>query len=243
MTRPQADDDLAELDRVRRVFAERDRRHVDSGRGSRGRAARRLAAERLEMTARILRHEFAAERHPRILDVGCGSGHDLAWFLAAGWPPESLAGIDLVPDRVAQARISVPGADIRLADGVDLPFEDASFDVVTCVLVLSSIRTGRMRRHLFAEMWRVARPAGMFVVYDFVVRKPGSPDVVAMPLPLLAREAGRPATDSVRLSPFLYAVAAGDAIHPRLAEVAMRVAPRTHRLTYWRRDVNGSEKG
>jgi SAM-dependent methyltransferase len=239
MTRPQADDDLAELYRVRRVFAQRDRRHLDSGRGSRGRAARRLAAERLRMTARLLRHEFAAERHPRILDVGCGAGHDLAWFLAAGWPPESLAGIDLMPDRVAQARTSAPGADIRLAVGADLPFEDSSFDVVTCVLVLSSIRTEAMRRHLFAEMWRVTRLEGLIVVYDFVVRKPGNRDVVAMPLPLLAREAGRLATHSVRLSPFLYAVAAGDAVHPRLAEVAMRVAPRTHRLTYWRRDGSG----
>lgn len=45
---------------------------------------------------------------------------------------------------------------------------------------------------------------------------------------------GRPPTRSRRLSPLLQAVAVGAAIHPRLADLAMRLAPPTHRLTYWR---------
>jgi hypothetical protein len=75
----------------------------------------------------------------------------------------------------------------------------------------------------------------LIVVYDFVIRNPCNPDVVAMPFAALVRLGGRP-TGSTRLSPFLRAVAIAEVIDPRLARLAVRLAPRTHRLTYWGRD-------
>jgi len=55
-----------------------------------------------------------------------------------------------------------------------------------------------------------------------------------MPLQRLT-ELGRPPDWSMRLSPVLQAVAVGAAVHPRLADLAMRLAPRTHRLSGWRK--------
>jgi SAM-dependent methyltransferase len=227
--------DRAELERIRRVFERRDERGLDDGRGARGRAARRLADERLEATRRLLRATFPDDPFPRYLDVGCGTGRDLGWFLGAGWLADRLAGIDAVATRVRLAAAAAPGVDVRLAHALSLPYADGSFDVTAAVLVFSSIGREETRRALFAEMWRVTAPAGLVVVYDLVVRNPRNPDVVAMPLAALTRVGGRP-TGSTRLSPFLPAVAVAEAIDPRLARLVMRVAPRTHRLTWWRRD-------
>src|SRR5215211_4972976 len=46
----------------------------------------------------------------RILDVGCGTGQWLCQFTKWGARPEHLVGIDLLPDRVAEARRLCPPA-------------------------------------------------------------------------------------------------------------------------------------
>lgn len=171
---------------------------------------------------------------PRILDVGCGGGHDLASWLRAGWPAERLAGVDLVPGRVRAARDRCPGVDIREGSGAQLPYPDGSFDVATASTVFSSVMDPGLRSTILAEMRRVTRSGGLVVVYDFVIRNPRNASVVAMPLARLAVTAGTQPEGSIRLSPLIYLVAAGAAVHPAAARVAMAVAPRTHRLTWWR---------
>jgi SAM-dependent methyltransferase len=88
------------------------------------------------------------------LDVGCGDGRTSGLWLRehAG----SYVGVDVSATAVQQA--AALGLDARLIDdAADLPFGDASFDVVLCLEVLE---------HLFAphdaarEMLRVLRPGG-----------------------------------------------------------------------------------
>ena len=64
----------------------------------------------------------------RLLDVACGSGLalELAGLLGA-----RCAGIDASPRLVAVARDRSPAADIRVGDMLALPWDDATFDVVT----------------------------------------------------------------------------------------------------------------
>ncbi|MBJ7595004.1 MAG: class I SAM-dependent methyltransferase [Candidatus Dormibacteraeota bacterium] len=64
----------------------------------------------------------------RLLDVACGSGMALELARARG---AVTAGIDASPRLVAIARDRNPAADVRTGDMHALPFDDASFDVVT----------------------------------------------------------------------------------------------------------------
>ncbi|HEY1341984.1 MAG TPA: class I SAM-dependent methyltransferase, partial [Bryobacteraceae bacterium] len=66
----------------------------------------------------------------RVADVGCGRGAWLLEFAQWGADPENLAGIDLDEGRVASARKSLPGADLRMGSAGRLPWTDAAFDVV-----------------------------------------------------------------------------------------------------------------
>lgn len=222
--------DAEELSRIRATFERRDRRGASDPAFTR--ASVRLADDRLERMTRLITSTSGLDR-PRILDVGCGGGRDLAHWLDAGWPPDRLAGIDVVPERVEQARTACPGVEIRLGDSGPLPYEDASFDVVTASVVLSSILDDGVRRSLAASMLRVVRPGGLLLIYDFVIRNPRNPDVRPMPLRLLVASVGSAPRGSMKLSPLIHAVALAEAIHPRLADLAMRMSPRTHRLTWW----------
>jgi SAM-dependent methyltransferase len=219
-----------ETERIRNVFAKRD--HQGARHGSIVDAYRRINTDRLAKTRSLFEHLYP-ERRPTILDVGCGAGHDLEFWLSSGWQAERLAGIDLVEERVQSARTRCPGADIRLGSGTALPFETASFDVVTAVTVLSSILDERARQELFDQMRRVAKPGGHIVVYDFVIRKPGNKNVIGMTLDRL-RSLGGPPDWTVRITPLLQLVAIGIRLGSCGARWAMRLAPRTHRLTYWR---------
>jgi SAM-dependent methyltransferase len=114
----------------------------------------------------------------RVLDVGCGEGRWLRRFIQWGVSPENLAGIDLLPERVAGARDACPPTVRVLCGSADqLSFEDGSLDIVLCMNVFSSILSGGLRAAVAAEMLRVLRPGGFVLWYDFFVNNPANPDV------------------------------------------------------------------
>ena len=221
-----------EVARIRSVYKERDRR------GQRGGPIRE-AYRRLGGGAAGDHSPSSAAAPARAAPASPGCGLWRRWgpvvpAQCSAGRADKLAGVDLIPSRLAAARVACPDVDLRLGDGSSIPFPDDSVDVATAVTVFSSILDQDVRRALFAEMERVVRPGGVLLLYDFVIRKPTNPNVIGMPLRRLA-ELGRPPDWSIRLSPLLQAVAVAAALHPRLADVAMRVAPRTHRLSYWRK--------
>ncbi|MCC6627051.1 MAG: class I SAM-dependent methyltransferase [Chloroflexi bacterium] len=111
------------------------------------------------------------------LDVGCGSGGTLLDLVRYGARPDRLHGVDLVAADVDLARSRLPHADLRCADAAALPFADASFDLVTQVLVLSTILDPVVRERVAAEMLRVVRPDGLIVSYDLRWPSPGNAGV------------------------------------------------------------------
>jgi SAM-dependent methyltransferase len=64
----------------------------------------------------------------RWLDVGCGSGRFVQLAAQHG---AAVSGLDAAPALVAIASERVPGADMRVGEIEELPWADASFDVVT----------------------------------------------------------------------------------------------------------------
>jgi len=67
-------------------------------------------------------------RGTRLLDVGCGAG--LAAQLAKELGAQ-VTGIDAAPALIEIARERVPDGDFRVGDMEELPYTEASFDVVT----------------------------------------------------------------------------------------------------------------
>jgi SAM-dependent methyltransferase len=112
----------------------------------------------------------------RVLDVGCGNGGFLRQLIDWGATPAHLAGTELQQDRLDQARSrSAPG--VRWHLGGTEAFPDDSMDLVSANTVFSSILDEDLRRALAAEMWRVLRPGGWTMIFDFRYDNPRNPQV------------------------------------------------------------------
>jgi SAM-dependent methyltransferase len=112
----------------------------------------------------------------RALDVGCGHGSFLRRLIDWGATPSSLAGSELQPDRLEHARLhTAPG--VRWHLGTLDAFLDDSMDLVSAHTVFSSILDDDLRRELASEMWRVLRPGGWAMIFDFRYSNPRNQQV------------------------------------------------------------------
>lgn len=102
----------------------------------------------------------------RILDVGCGDGRQLLSFLIQGALPDDLYGIDLIPERIADAKAKHPLLHLQSNSAEQLDYPDSTFDLVTQFTVFSSILDGQMQASIAKEMARVTRPGGLVIWYD-----------------------------------------------------------------------------
>lgn len=103
------------------------------------------------------------------LDVGCGTGVLAARLAAAGY---RMSGVDPSEGMLAVLRERFPEVDAAPASGTDLPYDDASFDLVLCVAVLHHVADPEGVRRTLEEMVRVSRPGGRVLVWDHNPRNP-----------------------------------------------------------------------
>jgi SAM-dependent methyltransferase len=108
----------------------------------------------------LLAEALAAARARTALEVGCGTGGNLAHF-ASHFPDTRFVGLDFDAGAIGFcAERGLAGALLR-ADGTRLPLRDASID---CLLAIDIVEHFADDRALLAEFRRVLRPGGQLVV-------------------------------------------------------------------------------
>jgi SAM-dependent methyltransferase len=108
---------------------------------------------------RIVRTELDRLAIPpgaRVLDAGCGSGRTLEELARYG----TVSGIELDPDAAAFAASRGKG-EVRVGRLEELPWEDGTFDLITCLDVIE--HTADDRRSL-GELRRVSKPGGWLLI-------------------------------------------------------------------------------
>jgi SAM-dependent methyltransferase len=116
----------------------------------------------------------AAPEGARVLEIGCGPGH-LSIMLARSQGLD-VTGLDLDPAMVERARANAgrsandrgPGPTFVVGDVASLAFPDGSFDLVVSTL---SMHHWADPSAGLAEIARVLRPGGRFLVWDL---RPGA---------------------------------------------------------------------
>lgn len=169
-----------------------------------------------------------------LLEIGCGHGTNLRFFLSLGFTPADLAGNELLDDRLAAAREALPaGVRLLAGDAAALELEDESFDVVFQSVVFSSILDPALQAAVARRMWSLVRPGGGVLWYDFVYDNPSNRDVRGVPLRRV-RELFPSAGMTVRWLTLAPPIARRVVrLHPALYTLAnVLPALRTHRLCW-----------
>jgi SAM-dependent methyltransferase len=131
-----------------------------------------------QVLALLQRHGFEPLHVKKILEIGCGTGYWLREFVKWGARPENITGIDLLSDRVTEAKWLAPAAvNIRCGSAAALSFPDSTFDLVLQSTVFTSALDPELRQRMASEMLRVVKGEGLILWYDYHVNNPWNPDV------------------------------------------------------------------
>ena len=111
------------------------------------------------------RAEWAAELTAQlpegadVLELGCGGGTTETRELASRF---RLTGVDVSGEQIRRARASVPGAEFRQADFLELVLPAGSFDAECSVYVFNHVPRDRLGE-LVARIAAWQRPGGLFL--------------------------------------------------------------------------------
>lgn len=102
----------------------------------------------------------------KVMDVGCGGGRNLVYFLNNGF---EVYGID--PDTAAINMVKAlseslapdnPLMNFRVSNAENIPFGEEYFDLVICSAVLHFAQNEMHFREMLTGMWKVIKPGGYF---------------------------------------------------------------------------------
>ncbi len=115
-------------------------------------------------------HKNKPEKQLKLLDIGCGSGRDLAEFQKAGF---EVTGVDVSTEMLTQAKLKYPQVSGKLINA-GLPsltgIED-KFDVILCSGVIQHIQTQHIYES-FRTISSLLNDEGIFI-FSFPIDYPG----------------------------------------------------------------------
>ena len=116
-------------------------------------------------------------RGARVLDIGCGIG-GIDLLLAERFGAGHVLGIDVEADNIERARRRAAAKGLadrvgyRLVEPGPLPFEEARFDLVFSKDAIIHIPD---KEALFADVFRILAPGGIFIASDWLRVDDGPP--------------------------------------------------------------------
>lgn len=99
----------------------------------------------------------------QVLDLCCGRGEATQYLTQSS---QQVTGLDASPKALATAKQDVPKATFVEGWAQDLPFANASFDLVHTSLALHEL-TPEVLEQALREVHRVLKPGGIFTALDF----------------------------------------------------------------------------
>jgi ubiquinone/menaquinone biosynthesis C-methylase UbiE len=94
----------------------------------------------------------------KVLEVGCGTGHWLAFLESHGY---SVSGMDPSPQMLQKARTHVMSGDLKLGYAEKIPWENDTFDQLFCI---NAVHHFEEKSQFVSEAFRVLQPGGGLLI-------------------------------------------------------------------------------
>lgn len=111
----------------------------------------------------VTRNRLGGLHFDSILEIGCGTGKNTSFLVQIG---DRVRAVDFSAGMIARAKEKVEAGNVRFSMmDITRPweFEEGSFDLIVCNLVLEHIQD---LRPIFSEAARTLRSSGMFFVNE-----------------------------------------------------------------------------
>lgn len=131
---------------------------------ARNRAALRATSPLRDLVVGRIAAQLTEGTTVRVLEIGCGQGNNLAAL--ANLHPIEGHGIEPSQEAVATGLLEFPGLLLRTGTADNLPYDDASFDIVWFGFCMYLIDRTLLQRAV-AEADRVLRDGGILAIVDF----------------------------------------------------------------------------
>ncbi|RKR81216.1 methyltransferase family protein [Mucilaginibacter gracilis] len=99
-----------------------------------------------------------------IIDVGCGGGRNMVYFLQNGYDVYGVdpnpEAIDAVKNLSLQLAPKNPAENFKIAPAENLPFDDDFFDLAVCNALLHFANDQAHFDAMLRSVWRVIKPGG-----------------------------------------------------------------------------------
>ena len=105
---------------------------------------------------------LSINNNSKILDLCCGKGQTTQFLVNYS---QDVTGLDVSPFALEKARKNVPQAHYVEGLAQKLPFDDRTFDIVHTSVALHEMTTTELEE-IFAEVYRVLKPQGIFTFID-----------------------------------------------------------------------------
>jgi len=112
----------------------------------------------------------------RILDVGCGAGGSIVDLIRLGIKPHNIFGIDILEERVLEARGRFPNVNWICCDARNTDFSNEEFDLVTESTMFTQITESNAALEIAEEMIRVTKKYGYIILTDWRYSSPMRPE-------------------------------------------------------------------
>ncbi len=116
-----------------------------------------------DLDAQVTRETLVSQRFNSILEIGCGTGKNTSFLVNVG---TRITAVDFSAGMLEKAREKVKAENVSFSI-MDIThqwnFDDQSFDLIVCDLVLEHIAD---LSHVFAEAARTLQPQGKFFINE-----------------------------------------------------------------------------
>lgn len=140
-------------------------------------AVQELERKRLE----LLNQEGYAEKLNtcKIIDIGGGSGANCLRMIEYGANPENITFNEIYEPRFVAAKKRLPeSCEMLLCDACNIPPSyDEQYDIVCINTVFTSILDYEIRAKLARRIWKLTKPGGCVLWYDFKYNNPNNSNV------------------------------------------------------------------
>jgi len=98
-----------------------------------------------------------------VLEIGAGYGPATSYLRSA---VPRVTSLEYDANSIRQLKLKLPESEAVRGDGARMPFPAETFSCTIAILVAHHLQSRELQDHLFAEVFRVLRPGGVFLAFE-----------------------------------------------------------------------------